>query len=367
MKVKIKDLKPNPFRDFKNYPRDEEKIVVLMKSVKKTGFWDNLLARRKDGKYEIAYGHHRYVVLKRVFNPEDEVDIPVKELDDWTMIMIMIDENMEEYRADSQVLNEGIKAAFLYLKKRFGFNQIVHGRSHVCIFDGLPIPEKAPTGVTLLALQLATQLGDRRMGNRIYLSLQQLDAQREIDLPKPKKLIDEKKGKEEAGGDVEEEVDEKKEEARIELSKKAVKVLGKTSYVKRFFNALKRLRKGEDLEIPKAKQFEVAKKLVSMSKFDTATIVKELVKSVQKKKDDTKKDKVVELEAYLRESSNLIGQLDKRVQRMLEIKDVLDSEMYVKSVEKTEFKIKAAFLIRNLKKLLGGKIDGVRKLSDGRK
>jgi len=32
-----------------------------------------------------------------------------KELDDWTMIMIMIDENMEEYGTNSDVLNEGIK------------------------------------------------------------------------------------------------------------------------------------------------------------------------------------------------------------------------------------------------------------------
>jgi len=361
MKVKIKDLRPNPFRDFKNYPRDEEKIGSLMKSVKKTGFWDNILARRKDGKYEIAYGHHRYVVLKRVFKPEDEVDIPVKELDDWTMIMIMIDENMEEYGANPRVLNEGIKAAFLYLKERSVFIQIVRGKTHVMVFDGFDVPKKPR--YSCLAAQIANELGDIRAEQRVYHSLRQLDASGEIELPKAKKFVDEEEVKEEVDADVVE-AEEKEEEVRVELSKKAVEILGKTSYVKRFFDTLKRLRKGENLEISKAKQFEVAKKLVSMSKFDTATIVKELVKSIQKKKDDTKKDKVVELEQYLRDSSNLIGQLDKRVKEMLKIKDVLDSDVYEKSVAKTEFKIKAAFLIRNLRKLLGGK-DEIRKLPEG--
>jgi len=362
MKVKIKEMRANPFRDFEHYPRDEEKIKSLTKSVEKTGFWDNILARRKNGKIEIAYGHHRYVVLKRLFKPEDEVDISVKELDDWTMIMIMVDENMEEYGTDSGVFNEGIKAAFLYLKEHYGFNHIVRGKKHVCVFNVLSIPEKPPAH-TLLALQIAVQLGDPRSENRVYLSLQQLEAQGEIELPKAKKPTEE--GEEAEGADIGEEVEEE-EKPKIELSKKAVKVLGKASYVKQFFNTLKRLYKQKELKIPMTRQFEVAKKLVSMAKFDVATIAKELVKSVQKKEDDTKEEKIVELEVYLRESSNLIGKLDGRVQKMLEIKDVLDSDVYEKSVEKTEFKIKAAFLIRNLQKLLGGKNE-VRKLSDRRK
>ena len=67
MKVKIKDLKPNPFRDMKNYPINQEKIQSLTNSINETGFWDNILARKNNGNIEIAYGHHRLVVLKKLF------------------------------------------------------------------------------------------------------------------------------------------------------------------------------------------------------------------------------------------------------------------------------------------------------------
>ena len=36
-----------------------EKIESLAKSINQTGFWDNILARKKNGKIQIAYGHHR--------------------------------------------------------------------------------------------------------------------------------------------------------------------------------------------------------------------------------------------------------------------------------------------------------------------
>jgi len=367
MKVKICDLQPNPFRDFKNYPRDEEKIKILTESVSKTGFWDNILARKKNDKYEIAYGHHRYAVLKRLFKPEDIIDIPVKDLDDWTMIMIMIDENMEQYRTNPAVQNEGVKAAFEYLKKQVAFKQVVRAKKYAIVFDEIPIPEKI--SYTPLAAQIATQLGDIRKEKRIYTSLRQLEASGEIEIPRPKKPAEEAKVKETEEAKEEtkiEEEEEKIEEVKVELSKLAMKILGRTSYVDRFFNTLQRLLKKKEIIIPKKNQIAVAKKLVSIAKFDSATMARELVKSVQKKKDDTKKEIVVELEEYLRESSNWVDKLNDRVKKMLEIKDVLDSEIYDKSVEKTEFKIKSVFLIRNLQKLLGGKNEA-RKLPNGRK
>ena len=49
MKIKIKDLTPNPFRDSEHYPIDQEKVESLKRSINKTGFWDNILAREKNG------------------------------------------------------------------------------------------------------------------------------------------------------------------------------------------------------------------------------------------------------------------------------------------------------------------------------
>jgi len=115
MKVQIKDLKPNPFRDMKNYPINEEKVRSLTNSIKQTGFWDNILARKNNGNIEIAYGHHRLVVLKRLFKLDDFIDIPVRELDDPTMIRIMANENMNEWDTNVQIIYETIKITKEYL------------------------------------------------------------------------------------------------------------------------------------------------------------------------------------------------------------------------------------------------------------
>jgi len=117
MKVQIKDLKPNPFRDIKNYPINEEKVQSLTNSINQTGFWDNILARKNNGNIEIAYGHHRLVVLRKLFKPDDYVDIPVKELDDSTMIRIMANENISEWDTSVQIINETIKVTKKFLEE----------------------------------------------------------------------------------------------------------------------------------------------------------------------------------------------------------------------------------------------------------
>lgn len=115
MRVQIKDLKPNPFRDMKNYPINPEKIENLTNSINQTGFWDNILARKNNGKIEIAYGHHRLVVLKKLKKPDDYVNIPIKELDDTNMIRIMANENMNEWDTNTMIIDETIRVTKKYL------------------------------------------------------------------------------------------------------------------------------------------------------------------------------------------------------------------------------------------------------------
>jgi len=115
MKVKIKELHPNPYRSIQSYPVDEQKVLSLMESIKQTGFWDNILARQIDGEIQIAYGHHRLTALRRLMDPEDEVDIPVKELDDATMIKIMANENVDEWKATPSVIDQTVKVTREFL------------------------------------------------------------------------------------------------------------------------------------------------------------------------------------------------------------------------------------------------------------
>jgi len=117
MKVQIKDLYPNPYRDMDNYPINRDKVETLKASIKQTGFWDNIVARNMDGKIQIAYGHHRLTALREALAWDTEVDIPVKDLPDSVMIQIMANENMEEYRTGPAIIDETVRVAKKYLEE----------------------------------------------------------------------------------------------------------------------------------------------------------------------------------------------------------------------------------------------------------
>jgi hypothetical protein len=114
MLINVKALKPNPYRRIDKYPIDKHKIEALKNSIKETSFWDNLLCRKVNDTFQIAYGHHRLQALKEL--GIKEVDIPVKNLDDSTMIKIMANENMAEWSSNTGVILETIQVAKEYLE-----------------------------------------------------------------------------------------------------------------------------------------------------------------------------------------------------------------------------------------------------------
>jgi ParB-like chromosome segregation protein Spo0J len=109
MKVQVKQLEPNPFRNIGKYPIDREKVEALKASINETEFWDNILARKVGNKYQIAYGHHRLIALQEV--GVKEVDIPVKDLTDAMMIKIMANENMDQWKMNPGVVMETVSTA----------------------------------------------------------------------------------------------------------------------------------------------------------------------------------------------------------------------------------------------------------------
>ena len=113
MKILVKDLQPNPFRHMTRYPVDRAKVEALKISINETGFWDNILVRSRGTAYELAYGHHRYFALKEL--GVVEIDVPVRDLDDATMLRIMANENMEFWGSNPAVINETVAAAKEFL------------------------------------------------------------------------------------------------------------------------------------------------------------------------------------------------------------------------------------------------------------
>lgn len=121
MKIAVSKIRANPFRRIASYPIDKAKVEALKTSIRETEFWDNILLREKPGKpglYELAYGHHRLQALKELGIAE--IDVPVKDLDDATMLRIMAGENMDVYRSDPRVINETVQAARDFLTAELG-------------------------------------------------------------------------------------------------------------------------------------------------------------------------------------------------------------------------------------------------------
>jgi len=136
MRVKLEQLQANSFRDMDKYPISQEKVDALVESIKQTDFWDNLLARPAAGgivladgqseadylkglpqafdedgtplfTVELAYGHHRWVACQQA--GITEIDIPVKMIDDETMLRIMANENKGDWASNMLVILETVR------------------------------------------------------------------------------------------------------------------------------------------------------------------------------------------------------------------------------------------------------------------
>lgn len=171
MKLKLKDILPNPYRDLKANPLIEEKIVSLMDSINQTGFWDNVVVRKNaQGKYELAYGHHRLAAAIRA--GLTEADFIVKELDDALMIQIMDNENRETYGSTPASLIESVKAVVQALAKGtippFKIDPKInkqHLRYAPSFVPGVSSTDSVEHAYTTLTI--ATFLGRTRAGGKI--------------------------------------------------------------------------------------------------------------------------------------------------------------------------------------------------------
>ncbi len=115
MKIKVNDLVANPYRNITKYPIDRAKVDALKTSIKETTFWDNILVRKADnGKFQIAYGHHRHIAIKEL--KIEEVDIPCRKLSNAQMVKIMAEENLQ-WMTNPAVVNETVLATKKFLQE----------------------------------------------------------------------------------------------------------------------------------------------------------------------------------------------------------------------------------------------------------
>ena len=106
----LSKVQPNPFRYMDRYPIQRDKVEALKESFRRTGFWENIVAREVNGKAEIAYGHHRLVALQEELGKKAKVPLIIKDLDDEAMLQMMARENMDEWRTSAVVEQETVRA-----------------------------------------------------------------------------------------------------------------------------------------------------------------------------------------------------------------------------------------------------------------
>jgi len=287
MRVQIKKLHANPFRDMGNYPIDQEKVQSLINSINQTGFWDNILARQKNGNIQIAYGHHRLIALMKCFKLTDYVDIPVKELDDATMIRIMANENDESWGTTPKIVDETVRVTKKFLEN--------HPNE---------LKKVAPTGATLGKaghIIISKFLKGSWNETRVHYSLERLGA---IET---------------------EETDEK------HVDKEAIELMPTERAARDFVKAVKQIR-----HITPKQQRVAAKRIVKTQSYGESRVKAELLEEklgLQKKKKEEEKT----FEIFLEETTKRISRVVNDLQEIHKFKDELNSEFYSKAIEKWSF------------------------------
>jgi len=117
--VPLSEVVANPFRRLDLYPLDEAKIVKLRSSIDRTEFWENVVARKSNGHFEIAYGHHRIEAARRQLGKKAKVTLIVRDLDDETMLKMMAADNDDAYDLSPAFILETVAAAKGFFEGKF--------------------------------------------------------------------------------------------------------------------------------------------------------------------------------------------------------------------------------------------------------
>lgn len=277
MKVKVRDVRPNPYRNIDHYPLNKEKIMALTQSIEKTGFWDNLVGREVDGEIQIAYGHHRVEALRLAegFGYDFEFELPIKEIDNGTMIQIMANENMQEWSHSIGVIDETVKVAKEYLE------------NNTQLFSG-----KKSNNNKLGANDIANFLGWNH--NKVSQSLKRLN------------LINE--------GIIE---------------KEAVESLPSATHAEEFAQAISKA----NVEFTPKEQKQIAKEIVDSGdgkrkvkeRIEAKAFEKKHGKDFGKKKEDKKDYQILEFDKELGKIANDISSLSDKFLKLKNLKDELQS------------------------------------------
>jgi len=119
MKIKVSELKPNPFKKEINKGKlNYEQVQKLKQNLDKLGFFGSLPVFKKGDKYFLISGHHRVQALKEKFGKDYEVAVDVKDYIEDQIFRGMVIENLTHRAGDFRELKENIVAIESYINTK---------------------------------------------------------------------------------------------------------------------------------------------------------------------------------------------------------------------------------------------------------
>jgi hypothetical protein len=119
MRLELKKIEPNPFRDFTIDPIDDGVVEQLKHSIKDNpaGFWGGLVCRKAEanGHYELAFGHHR--VRAAIASGIREAEFQIGKIDDAEMIKMYATENATQRGNSGTAIAGTVASALRFLAK----------------------------------------------------------------------------------------------------------------------------------------------------------------------------------------------------------------------------------------------------------
>ena len=187
----ISKVIPNPFRNIDRYSINDQKISELCNSMESTGFWGNVVCRFKNNKYELAYGHHRWIAYKKKYGDKAKITLIVRDISDEDMLRMMADENKQEWETSATLEQETVRAVVLAYadgkielekpkyKGRGGGIRLAPG---FCITESWNGKEKVYTAESIGKF-LRWMQPDGRVSMRIRNALDVLETQEKLAIP----------------------------------------------------------------------------------------------------------------------------------------------------------------------------------------
>ena len=183
-KFRVGDIRPNPFRDLARYPMDQAHVDRLRASIRSTGFWSTVVARKVDGLPEIAFGHYRLEAARQEYGENGRIPLNIEDLSDDQMLRMMAEENMEAGRNAAEAAHEVVRAVVeAYAEGRVKLGapdpkaRGVRSAPYFC--PGLKTETKLPYTVSTIV----TFLGGSWSEDRVARAITQLTAVEANDVP----------------------------------------------------------------------------------------------------------------------------------------------------------------------------------------